>query len=235
MIKLYKFGPIGDICDASPFCVKVESYLRMANLPYESLTGAQYLRQAPKRKLPYIEDNGNLIADSSFILNYLRKTYGDTLDGGLSAEEKAVAHAFGKMIEENLYWVLVHARWKLDHNWAILKNTFFSGIPFPLNNIIAIIARKDVMSALYKHGMGRHSDAEITEIGKRDLQALSDFLGDKHYFLGDKPCSLDAVAYGILVQMIRLETFSAPIFDQAKTYKNLVGFTGRFHDTYFSN
>ncbi len=234
MIKLYKFGPIGDVCDASPFCVKVESYLRMANLPYETLTGAQYLRQAPKRKLPYIEDNGNLIADSSFILNYLKKTYGDTLDGDLSAEEKAVAHAFGKMIEENLYWVLVHARWKLDHNRANLTRAFFGDLPFPLNKIIAFIARKNFIKALDRQGMGRHSDAEIVEIGKRDLQALSDFLGDKRYFLGDKPSSLDAVAYGMLVQMIRLETFSAPIFDLAKTYKNLVGFTGRFHDTYFS-
>jgi glutathione S-transferase len=71
MIKLYKFGSIGDVCDASPFCVKVEAYLRLADLPYETLSGAQYLRKAPKGKLPFIEDNDNIIADSSFILKYL--------------------------------------------------------------------------------------------------------------------------------------------------------------------
>lgn len=91
------------------------------------------------------------------------------------------------------------------------------------------------MKALYKHGMGRHSDAKVVDIGNHDLQALSDFLGGKPYFLGDKPTSLDAVAYGMLAQMIRIPTFTAPIFDRAKFYKNLVDFTDRFHKNYFSN
>jgi glutathione S-transferase len=233
MITLYKFGPLGDVCDGSPFCVKVEAYLRMANLPYETLSGARYLRKAPKGKLPYIDDNGKIIADSSFILNYLKATYGDSLDGGLNPEEKAIAHAFIKMIEENLYWVLVHARWKLDRNRADLTRVFFGDIPFPLNKIIAFIARKNIVKELYKHGMGRHSDAETVDIGSRDLQALSDFLGDKPYFLGDKPTSLDAVAYSMLVEMIRVPVFTAPIFDKAKSYKNLADFTDRFHRKYF--
>ncbi|MGR8981031.1 MAG: glutathione S-transferase family protein [Gammaproteobacteria bacterium] len=233
MINLYKFGPIGDICDPSPFCVKVEAYLRMANLPYETVCGAHYLRKAPKHKLPFIEDGGKIIADSSFILNYLKDAYGDDPDSGLSQEDKAIAHALTRMIEENLYWVLVHARWKLDNNWAVLKNTFFTGIPFPVNQIVAVLARREVESALYKQGMGRHSDHEIVEIGARDLEALSFFLGGKRFYFGDKPTSLDAVAYGMLAQMIRLPVFSAPVFEKAKSYKNLTDFTERFHKTYF--
>ena len=109
----------------------------------------------------------------------------------------------------------------------------FGGIPFPLNKIIAFIARKNVLNASYKHGMGRHSDEEIIEIGNRDLKALSDFLGDKAYSFGDKPTTLDAVAYGILVELIRVPIFTAPIFDQAKSYGNLVRFTESFHANYF--
>ncbi len=81
--------------------------------------------------------------------------------------------------------------------------------------------------------MGRHSDEEITEIGNRDLKALSDFLGNKTYFFGDKPTTLDAVAYGILVELIRVPLFTAPIFDKAKSYGNLVRFTERLHGNYF--
>ncbi len=54
-----------------PFASRSEAYLRLADLPYETLSGAQYLRKAPKGKLPFIEDNDNIIADSSFILKYL--------------------------------------------------------------------------------------------------------------------------------------------------------------------
>lgn len=235
MIKLYKFGQIGDVCDASPFCVKVEAYLKLTGLPYETLSGPQYLRKAPKGKLPYIEDSGKIIPDSSFILKYLKDTYGDTIDNHLSVEDKAIAHAFIKMIDENLYWALVHGRWKFEHNVAILNKAFFDDIPFPLNKIIAFKARNDVLKALYRQGMGRHSDDEVVEIGNRDLKALSDFLGSKIYFFGDKPTSLDATAYGILSQMIQVPIFIAPIFDKAKSYKNLVEFTDRFYKNYFQD
>ncbi len=233
MIKLYKFGQIGDVCDASPFCVKVEAYLRLAGLNYESLSNAQNLRKAPKGKLPYIEDNGKIVPDSSFILKYLKETYGDSVDGHLNIVEKAIAHAFIKMIDENFYWVLVHARWKLEHNVAILNKMFFGNIPFPINKAIAFKVCNDVLKTLYKQGIGRHSDAEVFEIGNQDLRALSDFLSDKPYFFGDRPTTLDAAAYGILSQMILVSEFTAPIFDKAKSYNNLVEFTNRFHENYF--
>ena len=234
MIKLYKFGQVGDVVDASPFCVKVEAYLRLAGIPYETACGPQYLRKAPKGKLPFIEDNGKLIADSSFILDYLRETYGDKVDAQLSEQDKAIAHAFIKMLDENLYWVLVHARWQLEHNLASLNKTFFDVLPFPLNKIIAFKARKDVLSKLQQQGMGRHTAEEITELGNRDLQALAVLLGDNEYFFGETPSSVDVVAYASLVQMLRVPNFTAPIFDKARTYQNLVEFTNRFHESYFS-
>ncbi len=204
-------------------------------MPYESLSGTQYLRKAPKGKLPYIEDNGRVIPDSSYILRYLKETYGDNVDSHLSDKDKAIAHAFIKMIDENLYWVLVHARWRLEPNATILNKLFFGDIPFPLNKIVALIAHNDVKKRLYKHGIGRHTNEEIVEIGIVDLKALSDLLGDKIYFLGDKPSSLDITAYGILSQLILVSAFNAPIFVKAKTYKNLVEFTNRFHQNYFKN
>ncbi|MGD0960592.1 MAG: glutathione S-transferase family protein [Methylomonas sp.] len=230
MIKLYNFGPIGDVCDASPFCVKVETYLKLAGIPYETHSGAQYLRKAPKGKLPYIEDNGKIIPDSCFILKYLKETYGDKIDQHLSAADKAIAHAFIKMIDENLYWVMVHARWRLPQNRPVLNQLFFGPIPFPLNKLIAFKAHGDVKQTLYKQGIGRHSNQEILEIGDADLLALADLLGDNTYFFGDRPTSLDIAAYGILAQLVLVDFFTGPIFDQAKTYKNLVGFTHRFHE-----
>ena len=56
MIKLYKFGAMGKVCDPSPFCVKVETYLKMAGIDHEIYSGAKYMRGSPKGKLPYIVD-----------------------------------------------------------------------------------------------------------------------------------------------------------------------------------
>ncbi len=61
MITLYAFGPQFSLPDPSPFVTKAEVLLKMAKLPYEiDLKG---FRKAPKGKLPYIKDDGELIAD----------------------------------------------------------------------------------------------------------------------------------------------------------------------------
>ena len=35
-LTLYKFGPQWDIDDPSPFCLKLESYLKLADIAYEA-------------------------------------------------------------------------------------------------------------------------------------------------------------------------------------------------------
>jgi glutathione S-transferase len=94
MINLYAAGPGWDVYNLSPFVLKVDCYLRMVGLPYE-LSSFQSLAdfvQAPKGKIPYIEDNGQKVADSGFILEYLQTTYGDRLrEQRLSPREQAIA------------------------------------------------------------------------------------------------------------------------------------------------
>ncbi|VAV95543.1 hypothetical protein MNBD_ALPHA02-395 [hydrothermal vent metagenome] len=235
MIELYNFGARGKICDPSPFCVKVETYLKMAGLPFETHSGPDNLRKSPKDKLPFIRDDGEMIADSSFIIRYLEQKHDHTLDGHLTDAQKAAAHALTKMIGENLYWTMVYSRWIMDHNWVILRKMFFGSLPFPLKLFVPGMVRKNVLKGMKGHGIGRHSEAEIIEIGTWDLKALSDALGDKEYFFGDRPCSMDAAAFGILSQMILSDTFTTPIFDAARKHDNLVGFTNRVYDKYFAD
>lgn len=237
MITLYKFGPLEHVCDASPFCVKVEAYLKMAGLAYEVKAGPEHLKTAPKGKLPYITDNGKTVADSAFILQYLKETYGD-IDSRLNDQEKAIATAFTRLLEENLYWVVVHARWMLPQNAAMLEQNIFGlpaflRFPLPLRVFIKYKVKQKMKDTVFAQGLGRHSNEEITAIGDRDLLALANFLRDKPYFFGDEPCSFDAIAYGSLANMLLVSCYQAPIFDKARTYENLLAFTRRFHERYF--
>ena len=45
-IKLYQFPPALGLPNASPFCMKLETYLRMAGLPFENKY-TPHLRQHP--------------------------------------------------------------------------------------------------------------------------------------------------------------------------------------------
>src|SRR5919106_466599 len=115
MITLYTFGPGLGLPDPSPFVTKAEVLLKMAALPYRTKT--EGLRKAPKGKLPYIEDDGQRIADSTFIRWHIEKKYGIDFDRGLTPDLRAAAWAFEKMAEDNLYWALVDARWTNDVNF----------------------------------------------------------------------------------------------------------------------
>ena len=73
MITLYQFPPAWGLPNASPFCMKVETYLRMCNLPYTTVNVLNPAK-GPKGKLPYITDGSNIVADSGLILDYLKKS-----------------------------------------------------------------------------------------------------------------------------------------------------------------
>src|SRR2546422_630878 len=59
MVTLYKFAPAWGLPDLSPFVFKLETYLRMAKIPYKAEPGDP--RKAPKKKLPYIEHDGKTL------------------------------------------------------------------------------------------------------------------------------------------------------------------------------
>jgi glutathione S-transferase len=131
VIKLFQFAPAFGLPNASPFCMKLETYLRMAGLPFE-LDNSGDVMKAPKNKLPYIDDDGTIVADTSFIIEHLKARYGDPLDAALTPVERALATAFQRLFEENLYWAVLHSRWVPPQAWAKTRPGFFAAMPAPL-------------------------------------------------------------------------------------------------------
>lgn len=232
MIKLYQFKPAFGLPNASPFCMKVETYLRMAGLPYECPRGAD-LRKAPKGKLPYIEDGDTRIADSAFIIAYLKQTYGDKLDAHLSAREHAQALALRRLMEEHLYWAAIYTRWIEDGGFARTREVFFDGMPAPLKQIVPHLARRAMRQELHGHGMGRHSREEIYAIGCQDIVALAHSLGDQPYFMGAQPSSLDATAYAFIANLLWVP-LASPLLDEARKHANLEAYCQRMKARYFA-
>src|SRR5262245_28521051 len=146
MIKLYQFNPAWGLPNPSPFCMKVETYLRMVGLPHEVINEGLTLK-APKIKVPYIEDGTQVIADSGFILNYLKQTYGDKLDENLSDHEKASAHALSRLFEENLYWVVLYCRWIEESIYSETRKIFFGVVPPIIRGVVASSVRKGIRKA----------------------------------------------------------------------------------------
>lgn len=234
MITLHQFDPAFGLPNASPFCMKVETWLRMAGLPYQAPDmSLSALGKAPKGKMPYIVDGDKTLADSTFIIEYLKATHGDPLDGWLTSEQRAIALAFQRLMEENLYWAVLYTRWFTGRGWALTRPAFFGKLPILLRWIVPPLARRGLRQQFHGQGMGRHSEADIMAIGQRDITALAEFLGDKPYFLGEQPCTLDATAYAFLANLL-WAPLDTPLKQHAQQYPQLEAYCQRMRKRYYN-
>lgn len=233
MIKLHQFPSGPEVPNYSPFCVKAETWLKIAGLPYEVVITPDP-RKAPMGKLPYIVDGGQLIADSEAIIGHLKKAYGADPDQGLSAEQKAVARAFERMLSEHTYWGMLYGRWIAPAGWAVTREIFFGKMPAPLKLLVPNLLRKKTIAAANGHGLGRHAPEKIYARIEEDLKAVADYLGNKPYMMGDEPTTLDATVYGFISNFHRA-AMKTPITDIVARYPTLVAYSDRMTQRYFPN
>ena len=202
MIKVYGYVPAWGLPDISPFVTKVVNYLTMAGIPFE--WQAQDLSTlgtaSPTAKLPYIDDDGRQVNDSTRIIQYLQERFGDKLDSHLSATDKAVGLAFQRMVEEYTYWSgVIEPRWPTVARFKIYVPYIVGGpqldeLPQEVQDAL-LAFREKIHDEHLKQGMGLRSHEDIVACLQEDLDAISDFLGDKPFFLGEEPTSFDATIY----------------------------------------
>src|SRR5262249_25283080 len=152
--------------------------LRMTAIPHKSVTAPTPFK-GPKRKAPWIEHEGKAIGDSGFVIDYLRTRFQVDPDAHLNAEQRGIAVALRRLIEENLYWTMVYDRWIVDRNWRVFRDVVLGGLPAPVRTIVGPVARRGVKRQLVGHGIGLHTQEEIGAIGRRDVGAIADILGTK--------------------------------------------------------
>ncbi|MBX9774409.1 MAG: glutathione S-transferase family protein [Xanthobacteraceae bacterium] len=232
MITLYNFGPAFGLPDPSPFVTKAELLLKMAGLAYRADTTG--FARAPKGKLPYIDDDGVRIADSTFIRRHLETKYGFDFDRGLDAEQKAVAWAFEKMAEDNLYWTITQARWLDDDNFDKGPRSFFASVPAPIRPFVVAMVRRQVRANLRGQGTGRHTHDEIVALGCRSIDAIATYLGDKPFFMGAEPKGVDATMFAFAASAL-CPVFTSPIRDSAERRSNLRCYVGRMTARYYGD
>jgi glutathione S-transferase len=224
MITLYTFGPMFGLADPSPFVTKTLVQMKMSGVPFE--VNSKGFNTAPKGKLPYINDSGEIIADSTFIYAHLQKKYGVDLDKGMTAEQRAIGWAFEKMCEEHLYWAVSDARWQVGANFDKGPRHFFDDVPVLIRPLIIGKVRRDLKHRLHGQGFGRHSREQIETLAKRDLDAISDFLVDKPFLFGAEPHAADTTVYGSVASAL-CPLFDTPIKEHAQSRPNLVAYAKR--------
>ena len=128
---------------------------------------------------------------------------------------------------------MVYDRWVVEENWQKFRGVVLGGVPALVRPLIAPIARRGVHRQLKGHGIGLHSKDEVHAIGRRDVGALADFLGDKPFLMGDAPTEIDAIAYGQLPNIMHVP-LESPVKEAALRHANLVAYVTRVKDRVFA-
>lgn len=231
MIHLYQFPAPPHFPNFSPFCMKLETYLRMSHLQF-TVHSMRNPSHAPKGKLPFIKEEGEVIADSNLIINYLKAKHGDLLDQNLTTAQRAQNLALLRLIEEHLYWTIMYSRWADESGWPVVKALFFSGVPTWLRPWITRSVRRQMLKTLYLQGIGRHSRDEIYEFGKSDIDVIAATLGHQAFINGDTPTSLDACVYGFIANILAFPAIN-PLQSYCLKQTNLVDYCARMKQRFY--
>jgi glutathione S-transferase len=154
--------------------------------------------------LPILKDGMTEVQELFKIINYLKKKgYNIDETAGLSKSELAESLAFSALIENNLYDALLYIMWLENENNAkkTQQQTY--------NKSLSFIERYFLQGKIQETAKERLKDMELVKVNDElvpevylnahDAYAsLSTKLGNKKYFFGDKPSTLDAIAYGHL-------------------------------------
>ncbi len=205
MITLYGFGAGFGLPEISPFVTKTEVQLKMAGLAYRKQRAMP--PASPKGQLPYIDDDGQSVAEFDLHPRAYRAQIWLRFRLGLDRPARAQAWAFERMIESHVYWALVGARWVDPENFAKGPAHFFDGAPEDRREKLREDAQFRVAENYLLSGLGRHAPDDDVELAARSLLALSVQLGDKPYLMGEKPSGTDATAFGALSGIL------TPFFD----------------------
>lgn len=206
MIVLHQGKPGYGLRSLSPFSLKLELFLRAANIEY-SVSHA--MKNTPKRKAPFVFYKDQYLSDSSLIMERLTTDFGVTLDANLSEEDKALGFMTCKALEEGYYFCGVYANWQVDSNWVPYRDTLLADLPRWIRVPGAGFFRRRFIKALYLQGMGRHSYEEVQKFGVQYLGALETLIGQGPYLFGDEFTTYDCTAYGFVARALRVPNDSA--------------------------
>jgi len=156
-------------------------------------------QKIPKKgQIPFIELNGEQIADSNFIIEQLPKTIGiQSLDAHLTDMERAKLRSLLALIEDKIFWSY-YGLLSIEGSDALHANDLYDTVAWYLKPFLVSKFQSIAADRCKFHGIGRQSVEEIVHLLKTDLKALSMLFGEQEYMMGSRPTSVDAAAFGHL-------------------------------------
>ena len=224
MLTLHGFGPAFGLPDLSPFVVKSEVLLKLADLDYRKKPADP--RKGPKGKMPWLDDGGRVVADSTLIRFHLETTRGIDFERGLDDRQKGAAWALEKMLEDQVYWLMIMERWHDPINAAKVQDLVFAPVPALMRPLVLAMVRRQSNRTLHGQGIGRLALDERAMLARRAALAVSQTIGEGPWLMGDQPCGADATVFAFAASAM-CPHFNGPVRDAFAAHANLSAYVSR--------
>jgi len=219
-------------------CLAAMAYFKFCRLPAR-ITKVSNSWSCLSGQFPILQHFDGVENKVKDIFNFLQKqSLG--LDGDLSVLQRSDGLAFSTMIEEKLLPALLYLWWIDSKAYVEFTRPWYAKIlPFPLGLYVPL-KKRNVCLARLQACYGEDIDlvdstheSKILREAKECLNLLSTKLGDKPFFFGSKPSSLDALVFGYIAPLLKAPLPNAALQQHLKGCKNLAQFSARILDEHF--
>ncbi|MDH3686538.1 MAG: glutathione S-transferase, partial [Myxococcales bacterium] len=182
MIRLHQF-------EVSPFCDKIRRVLHVKGQPYEvvevPLTRSFSISKLnPAGKLPTLEHDGRIVADSTDIAAYLEEAFPEPPLYPKGPAERALCHVLEDWADESLYYYEMTLRFTLPHNARRFTPLLVAHDPPWFQRLAGPLIPWLMRRTTKGQGVGRKTTAQLVQDVERHVTAVVGLLGDGDWLVG---------------------------------------------------
>jgi glutathione S-transferase len=205
--------------DISPFCRKVRKALRLKGIPhrvvdYNGMQAPQAARLSASGKLPVLDWDGQRVADSSLICEFLDKQVPAPPLYPVSRRDAALARLLEDWADESLYYFEIHFRAAYPSARQKTTELLCAGRPGWERHIVGPLFRRGLNRRLKAHGFGGWSNAQIESWFFGHLEDLAVWLDGREWLVGDTQSIADLAVSAQLEEILRTSTLASSMLEQ---------------------
>jgi metaxin len=235
-VSLYLHPPFKlewQIPTVSPHCLAVDVYAKISHIPVTRIP-TNNLGMSPTNEFPMliVNEEGAICGLSEIFTKLADIGYPLAQDELLSDVERSDMLAFCALIEEKLYNCQLYDWWMQNDNYDnFTRLAFQNDYSFPLNILMKQQRKKAVLNHL--DYIGYNSKEKVEKVAKEIYEALATKLGEKEFFFGESPTTLDCVVFGFLQTQSFKELTNSKLREILLSKKNLVAFCNNFINNWY--
>jgi metaxin len=220
-----------------PQCLAVLVYCKLSKAPV-TINKVSNPWRSPSGQFPVLIHSEGIESKVTQIFSFLQsQNYG--IDRDLTAIQSSDCLAFSALIKKKLLPAVLYVWWVDSKSYVEFTRPWYASVlPFPLGMYVPLRKRNACIARLQAtYGDDYFGDtsreSKIMRDAKECLNLLSANLGDKNYFFGSKPSSLDALVFGYIVSLLQAPLPNNMLQNHLKACQNLTQLSTRMLEENF--